>query len=102
MGNTGECSDYRQWPVDAWLSEDRAKARVIELEHLLRINLISSSNLSKDHKQRAAGVKAVKSAPNGDPMLELDWYSAGYEIMECELKLEVATALPAPDVPQAR
>lgn len=34
-GDTGEYSDYRQWMVEAYTDEDKAKARVMELEQLL-------------------------------------------------------------------
>lgn len=34
-GDTGEYSDFQQWMVEAYLSEDAAKARVIELEQLI-------------------------------------------------------------------
>lgn len=34
-GDTGEYSDYRQWMVEAYMSEDAARARVLELEQLL-------------------------------------------------------------------
>lgn len=82
-GDTGEYSDYRQWMVCAYMSEDAAKARVIELETLMKtLGAVTDS----EWEQRAAATDAMRKHEHGDQAFDIDYTGTRYSYEAVELK----------------
>jgi len=83
FGDTGEYSDYRQWIVCAYQDEEKAKARVVELETLMKnLGAVTGSDWDKLWK---AG-KAMREHERGDVNFDIDYTGTHYCYEATELK----------------
>ena len=82
QGCTGEYSDFQEWTVCAYTSEEAARDRVVELEHIL---LVNKAQLGCEYASRERAEIAMHNAPNGDPSCTIDYTGANYHYEECEL-----------------
>lgn len=82
-GNTGEYSDYTDWIVCAYNSEDAAKARVIELETLMK-TLGAVTDAAWDKRREAED--AMRKHEHGDQSFSMDYTGTryGYEPVRLE------------------
>lgn len=82
-GNTGEYSDYTDWIVCAYKSADAAKARVIELETLMKtLGPVTDSGWDARRKLE----DAMKKHEHGDQYFQVDYTGTRYGYEPVELK----------------
>jgi hypothetical protein len=87
MGNSGEYSDFQEWIVDAWHTEDKAKARVAELEHLIRVHRVAYDDFRDvEWNERQNRTEAMRNDPNGDPGFDVDYTGTNYHYCIATLK----------------
>ena len=78
IGNTGEYSDFRQWNVCAYMSEKSARARVTELDMLMK-------SIGAKWDQDGC-VEAMRNNERGDRSFEIDYTGTTYYYNVVELK----------------
>lgn len=75
MGTTGEYSDRTEWPVKAFLDEERAKALVL-----------AATERSKElQASRATKYERPKGVNQYDPSMEMDYTGTEYYLMTVPL-----------------
>lgn len=86
QGTSGEYSDRGEWIVDAWPTEDAAKARVAALDALLLEHGYKHGGGSSDgdYLTQRARMDAFKVLA-GDPCFSADYTGTSYWLTECEL-----------------
>ena len=77
IGATGEYSDRLEWLVEAYPSEDAARARVVELEDLAR----SHRGMPRDKAE-----KAMRKHPRGDRRFRTDYTDTRYRYQPVQLE----------------
>lgn len=83
FGSTGEYSDRTEWMVDAWRSEDAAKARVTELEAMLLESGLQDAD-DRYCDEYEAAIDALR-AKMGDPELSIYYTGTRYYFGQCQL-----------------
>lgn len=78
MGETGEYSDHREWPVSAYLHEDEAKEIVLALHVWLRENEADRTNYRYAETRPACPL---------DPNFETDYTGTRYYVMPVPLRV---------------
>lgn len=87
-GTTGEYSDKSTWPIGAYMCKDKAIARMDLLNGILiqhKVHWNSSIYVDRDLIDFDSIIDEMKSHPNGDPNLRIDYTGAKYEIEEIQL-----------------
>lgn len=87
-GTTGEYSDKSTWPIGAYMCKDKAVKRMNFLNGVLikhEVYWNSSNNLYRELIDFDAVIAKMKSYPNGDPNLHIDYTGTKYEIEEIQL-----------------
>jgi hypothetical protein len=84
MGSAGEYSDHNEWPVRAFLSEQRAADLVVKASARAReVFAIHDCDEFYSHREDE------KFQNKYDPDMELSYTGANYNVMEAELDEEV-------------
>jgi hypothetical protein len=81
IGVTGEYSDRREWAVDAWRTEVKARARV---ESLAR--RIQELGITRDSRYTDGYDEKVKTMRESDPEFDHDYTGTDYYVVPIELK----------------
>ncbi len=85
-GTTGEYSDKSTWSIGAYLCKDKAVARMDLLNGILIQHKVHwDSSIYVDRNSIDLVLDEMKSHPNGDPNLRIDYTGAKYEIEEIQL-----------------
>lgn len=87
-GTTGEHSDKLTWSIGAYLCKDKAVARMDLLNGILiqhKVHWDSSIYVDRNSIDFELVIDEMKSHPNGDPNLRIDYTGAKYEIEEIQL-----------------
>lgn len=85
VGTTGEFSNREEWYVNAYLNEDTAKERIIELEHLMRVYGYNPT-LPIDYKMHEKLIENMQKDPNGDNNFRIESIETNYYYLIVELK----------------
>ncbi len=80
MGDTGEWSDHREWPVVAYLDEQKATDRVTALDTWLVENKVS-----RNHSDVLPYEERDRLKNPLDPNFQADYTGTRYSAMEVEL-----------------
>jgi len=83
VGDTGEYSDHHQWLVCAYMSEELAQARVIELETLMKtLGAVADA----EWEERELAMDKMRKHEHGDQFFNIDYTGTTYSYIEIELK----------------
>jgi hypothetical protein len=81
MGRTGEYSDYRDWPVKAFLDQKKAEQLRDELNQWCKERGLHMSGRDYPWKEQPK--------PEADPNFNVDYNGTEYGIMEVPLEIEL-------------
>ena len=85
-GTTGEYSDKSTWSIGAYLCKDKAVARMDLLNGILIQHKVHwDSSIYVDRDLIGLVLNEMKSHPDGDPNLHIDYTGTKYEIEEIQL-----------------
>lgn len=85
-GTTGEYNDKSTWSIGAYLCKDKAVARMDLLNGILiQHNVHWDSSIYVDRDLIGLVLNEMKSHPDGDPNLHIDYTGTKYEIEEIQL-----------------
>ena len=90
FGQTGEYSDRKEWMVCAYRKEEKAQARISELENLM-LTLGVDPGLywvsGKNNLEKLVEVsEAMRKHPRGDPAFDTDYTGTMYYYASTDLR----------------